>query len=262
VNETIARHLEDFVEIAKVWGPFLVFFFMAVESSFIPFPSEVVMIPAGFMAARGELFPGAPLEAAAFAVVCGVAGSLLGAYVNYWIGLKLGRPLLYRYSRWFFLTPEKLGRAEEIFREYGEVTTFVCRLLPAIRQIISIPAGLSRMDFKRFSFFTGLGAGIWVIVLTAVGFHFGNVARELTYAQLLEKGKETLSDNLLWIILGCAAVFVGYVYVHRRVMHGRKTPVSPPAVDEEPVSEEPASRVTGCSASGTTASRAPGPGTD
>lgn len=222
MTEAIVRNLEFFAEIAKVWGPLLIFFFMAVESSFVPFPSEVVMIPAGFLAARGELFPEAPLQATALAVVCGIVGSLIGAYVNYFIGLKLGRPLLYRYSRWFFLTPKKLERAEEIFREYGEVTTFVCRLLPVIRQLISIPAGLARMDFKRFSFFTGLGAGIWVAILTAIGFHFGSVARDMTYAELVEKGKRTLSDNLLWIVLGCAAIFFAYAYIHRRVLHGRK----------------------------------------
>lgn len=231
MTEAIARHLEDFAEIAKVWGPLLVFFFMAVESSFIPFPSEVVMIPAGFMAARGELFPQAPIEAAVLAIVCGVLGSLLGAWVNYAIGLKLGRPIVYRYARWFFLTPQKLARAEEIFREYGEVTTFVCRLIPAIRQLISIPAGLARMDFKRFSFFTGLGAGIWVAILTAIGFHLGNVARDMTYAQLVEKGTTTLSDNLPWIILGCVAIFIAYVAVHRRVMHGRRNGGSPPGAE-------------------------------
>lgn len=229
MTETIAQHLEDFAQIAKVWGPLLVFFFMAVESSFIPFPSEVVMIPAGFLAARGELFPPVPAHAAVLAVFCGVAGSLVGACVNYWIGLRLGRPLLYRYGRWFFLSPKKLERAEEIFREYGEVTTFVCRLIPAIRQIISIPAGFARMEFRRFLFFTGLGAGIWVVVLTAIGYRFGSAARDMSYPELVERGTAILSGNLPWILLGCAAVFVAYVYVHRRVLGGRKAPPARPA---------------------------------
>ncbi len=234
MTEAIARHLEDFAQIAKVWGPLLVFFFMAVESSFIPFPSEVVMIPAGFMAARGEFFPPAPIAAAVLAFVCGVMGSLLGAYVNYAIALKLGRPILYRYAHWFLLTPRKLERAEQIFREYGEVTTFVCRLLPAIRQLISIPAGLARMEFKRFSLFTALGAGIWVAILTAVGFRFGMVARDMTYAELVGRGKAFLSENFFWIVLGCAAIFVAYVCIHRRVMHARKTRPPSPGVPGEP----------------------------
>ncbi|MGQ9591374.1 MAG: DedA family protein [Planctomycetota bacterium] len=229
MTETIAQHLEDFAQIAKVWGPFLVFFFMAVESSFIPFPSEVVMIPAGFLAARGELVPEAPAGAAGLAVVSGVAGSLLGACINYWIGLRLGRPVLYRYGRWFFLPPKKLERAEEIFREYGEVTTFVCRLIPAIRQIISIPAGLARMEFRRFLLFTGLGAGLWVIVLTAIGYHFGSAAGEMTYPQLVERGKAIVYGNLAWILLGCAAVFAAYACIHHRVLHGRRTRPARPA---------------------------------
>ena len=155
------------------WGPFLVFFFMAVESSLIPFPSEAIMIPAGFWAARSEFFPGSEGGALAVAFVCGLAGSMAGAYFNYFLALKLGRPFLHRYGRYIFLPPEKLDRAEEIFREYGEVTTFVSRLIPAIRQLISLPAGLSRMRLDRFSIFTALGAGIWIAVLMALGFHLG-----------------------------------------------------------------------------------------
>ena len=173
MTEFLAENLEQVAEIAKVWGPLLIFFFMAVESSFVPFPSEVVMIPAGFMAARKELFPGAPMQSMLLAILVGTVGSLAGAYVNYFLALKLGRPILHKHSRWFFLTPQKLDRAEEIFREYGEVATFLCRLIPAVRQLISIPAGLSKMHFARFSLFTGLGAGIWVAVLTVIGYHFG-----------------------------------------------------------------------------------------
>jgi membrane protein DedA with SNARE-associated domain len=239
LTEFLVEHLEQMVEVAKVWGPLLIFAFMAIESSFIPFPSEIVMIPAGFMAARSELFPGDPIQAAGLAVVCGVVGSLAGAYVNYWLALKLGRPLLYRYSRWLFLSPEKLDRAEQIFREYGDVATFVCRLLPAIRQLISIPAGLSRMRFSRFSFFTGLGAGIWVVILTALGYQFGRQSRDLGYRELIERAKETLGDNLVWIVLGCAVIVVAYVYVHKRVLHGSKRPVVDAQAQPSSAREEP-----------------------
>ena len=223
MTEILIEYLEQAVEVARVWGPFLIFFFMAVESSFIPFPSEVIMIPAGFMAARHELFPGPAAPAFALAVFCGLAGSLAGAYVNYFLSLKLGRPFLYKYGRWFFLKPHALERSEEIFREYGDVATFVCRLLPAIRQLISIPAGLSRMHFGRFSFFTGLGAGIWVVVLTAIGYHFGRQSGDMTYGELVMAGKTMIKHNLVWILLGCVIIVVVYAWAHRLVMRSRKS---------------------------------------
>lgn len=224
MTELLIQYLEQAAELAKTWGPFIIFFFMAVESSFVPFPSEVVMIPAGFMAARAELFPGDPLTAAIFAIVCGVAGSLAGAYFNYYFALKLGRPVLYKYGKYFFLSPPALERAEEVFLEYGDVATFVCRLLPGIRQLISIPAGVARMKFSRFSFFTGMGAGIWVSILTAMGYYFGRRSREMSYADLVHRSKAILHDNLIWIVLGCVIVFVSYVYIHKRVMKSKSAP--------------------------------------
>lgn len=222
MTEWIIQYLEQAVELAKVWGPLLIIFFMMVESSFIPFPSEVVMIPAGFMAARGELFPGTAGAAIAIAILCGLLGSMLGAYINYFLALKLGRPFLHKYGKWFFLKPEALDRAEEIFREYGNGATFVCRLLPAIRQLISIPAGLSKMKFLSFSFFTALGAGIWVAILTFMGYYFGTHSREMSYADLVHKSKDVLHDNLVWILLGCAVLFASYIWIHKKIMHSKK----------------------------------------
>jgi membrane protein DedA with SNARE-associated domain len=219
MTHLLAEHLEDFVELAKVWGPLLILLFMAIESSFVPFPSEIVMIPAGFMAARGELFPGSPIAAILVAVSCGLIGSLLGAWLNYYLSLKLGRKFLYTYGKWFFLKPAALERAEEIFREYGDIATFVCRLLPAIRQLISIPAGLSKMHFGRFTFFTGLGAGIWVVVLTWIGYHFGTHTVDMTYQELIFTGKDLIKDNLIWLVLGLGVLVVVYIVIHKKVMH-------------------------------------------
>ena len=115
MTELLIRHLETFVEIAKVWGPLLIFVCMAIESSIFPLPSEAIMIPAGFMAARGELVWSHGPTAATIAVLCGALGSQAGAYFNYYLALWLGRPFLYRYGRWFFLSPPRLQRAEEIF---------------------------------------------------------------------------------------------------------------------------------------------------
>lgn len=222
MTEHLIIYLEETVEIARVWGPVLIFVFMTVESSFLPFPSEIVMIPAGFMAARHELFPGTPLSAVVIAVLCGILGSLAGAYINYFISLKLGRAVLYRHGKCFFLKRESLERAEEIFREYGEVATFVCRLLPAIRQLISIPAGVARMNFFRFSLFTGLGAGIWMIVLTVIGYQFGMRTQDMSYADLVHRSKSLIHDHYVWLFGGCAAIVVGYVLIQRRIMHRRK----------------------------------------
>lgn len=218
MTEFLIEYLEQAAKLALVWGPLLVLFFMTVESSFIPFPSEVVMIPAGFLAARQEFWPGPTVPALIVAILCGLIGSLLGAWINYWIGWKLGRPILHKHSKWFFLTPEKLDHAEAIFREYGDMTTFVCRFVPAIRQLISIPAGLSGMNFLHFSFFTGLGAGIWVAFLTFLGYYFGTHSVDMSYADLVHKGKDVIKHNLLWILLGCAALMGGYIWLHKRIM--------------------------------------------
>ncbi len=218
--ETLAGHLDAFAAVAPTWGLVLVFVFMAVESSFIPFPSEVVMIPAGFLAARGELGL-APATAFAAAVSVGVLGSLLGAYVNYYLALKVGKPFLLKYGRYFFVKPEPLERACEVFNKYGAATTFVCRLVPVIRQLISIPAGISRMKLGSFTLFTALGAGIWSAILAAVGWGLGRSSADLTYIDLVTRGKELASRHLPWVVLG-ALVLVGLYFLASKLAMGRR----------------------------------------
>ncbi|MBQ1568944.1 MAG: DedA family protein [Kiritimatiellae bacterium] len=219
--ETLASHLDSAAAMAPTWGLVLVFAFMAVESSFVPFPSEVVMIPAGFLAARGELgLPGAAALSAAIAV--GIAGSLLGAYVNYFLALKVGKPFLLKYGRWFFVKSAPLERACEIFNRYGAETTFVCRLVPVVRQLISIPAGIARMPLWSFTLFTGLGAGIWTTVLAFVGWWLGRTAGELSYPELVRRGAELSKDNLPWVVLGAVVLAALYCLAAKLVMGGRK----------------------------------------
>jgi membrane protein DedA with SNARE-associated domain len=218
VTELFARYIELAATHAPTWGYIIIFVLMAIESSFIPFPSEVVMVPAGFLAARGALsFHNPPLDAA-LSVVVGVLGSLAGAFVNYYLARWLGRPFLYKYGKYFFLKPASLARAEELFREYGAGITFVCRMLPEIRQLISIPAGIAGMRLRTFTICTALGAGIWVAILTGIGYYFGLKTAHMSYVELVEHGKEILHQNLHWILLGCAVVFVAYVYVHKLIM--------------------------------------------
>ena len=220
--ETIAAHLDAVASLAPTWGYAFIFVFMAVESSFIPFPSEVVMIPAGFLAARGELGSAGPFAALALATLAGVLGSLAGAFANYYLALFVGKPFLEKYGKWFFVKKEPLDRACEVFNEYGAATTFVCRLVPVIRQLISIPAGIARMPIGKFTFFTALGAGIWSAILAAVGFALGRSAGDMTYLELVMRGKE-MSARHLPLVVGCAVLLAAaYMLVSRLVMKRRQ----------------------------------------
>ena len=218
--ETIASHLDSIAALAPTWGLLLVFVFMAVESSFIPFPSEVVMIPAGFLAARGELGLGSPLAAVSVAVLVGTLGSLAGAYVNYFIALYVGKPFLEKYGKYFFVKPEPLNRACEVFNKYGAATTFVCRLVPVIRQLISIPAGISKMPLGSFTLFTGLGAGIWTAILAFVGYAIGRSTADITYLELCQKGKAMAAENLP-LVIGGALLLVALYYLASKLVMGK-----------------------------------------
>ena len=220
--ETIASHLDALAALAPTWKIVLIFAFMAIESSFIPFPSEVVMIPAGFLAARGELGFGSPVAALTLAILVGVAGSLAGAFANYYLAMWVGKPFLEKYGRWFFLKPAALERACEVFNRYGAATTFVCRMVPAIRQLISIPAGISKMPLWSFTLFTALGAGVWTAILAFVGYALGRSAGDITYLELCTKGKEMAAAHLP-LVIGCALLLaVLYVAVTKLVMRRRK----------------------------------------
>jgi membrane protein DedA with SNARE-associated domain len=218
MTEALIDYIEAVAAFAPVWGFVLIIVFMTIESSFIPFPSEVVMIPAGFLAARGELTFGSPLFDATVAVVAGTVGSLAGAYVNYYLALWLGQPFLVKYGKYFFLPPKNLERAEELFREYGAGATFVCRLLPAIRQLISIPAGLSKMPLGPFTLWTGLGAGLWVAVLTAAGYYFGATTADMGYRELVHAASDMVRGNYIYIVPFLLVGFVAYVAISNRIM--------------------------------------------
>lgn len=150
---------------------------MTVESSFIPFPSEAVIPFAAYRAAQGELN-------VFLVVLSGTAGALAGALVNYYLALWLGRPLVYRFAnsaigRMLLLSEEKIRKAETFFIKNGRSSTFIGRLVPAVRQLISIPAGLAKMDMKVFIIYTVLGAGIWNIILAVIGYFLYDVREEI-----------------------------------------------------------------------------------
>ena len=216
--ETLASHLDAIAALAPTWGLLFIFVFMAIESSFVPFPSEVVMIPAGFLAARGEMGVGSPLVAVWVAIAVGALGSLAGAFVNYYLALWVGKPFLEKYGKWFFLKPDALERACEVFNKYGAATTFVCRMVPAIRQLISIPAGIAKMPLGGFTLFTGLGAGIWTAILAFVGYGLGKSAGDISYLELCTKGKEMAVSHLPLVIGSAFVLSVVYIVVSRLVM--------------------------------------------
>lgn len=147
---------------------------MTIESSFIPFPSEVVIPPAAWLAATGDDLN------VVLVVLFATLGADLGATINYWLALWLGRPVVYafansRIGHMCLIDETKVSKAEQYFDEHGAVGTFVGRLIPAIRQLISIPAGLARMSYWKFIGYTTLGAGIWNAVLAAIGYSLKGV---------------------------------------------------------------------------------------
>jgi len=177
-----------------------IFLLMAMESSIIPIPSELVMPPAGYLAQQGKM-------SMTVAIICGTAGSLVGAYANYYAAHYLGRPLLLKYGKYVFITEEKFAKVEKFFLKHGEISTFIGRLLPVIRHLISLPAGLAGMNHVKFALYTLLGAGIWCTVLTFIGYFIGS-NQEL----IMQYSHQAV---IAVIVLSCALVAV-YIRVQRR----------------------------------------------
>ncbi len=176
------------------WGYAGIFIMMAIESSFIPFPSEIVLIPAGYLASQGDMSIGMIMSAA-------LGGSMVGAFVNYYLALTLGRKLLTRYGKYFFIKENALEKMDSYFKKHGHISTFTGRLIPGIRQLISIPAGLARMNLVEFSIYTALGAGLWALILTLLGYFIG-------------ENQELIDIYLKQIVIGILGILVilGFVY--------------------------------------------------
>ena len=193
----------------------LIVLLMAIESSIVPLPSEVVIPPAAHLAqTQGNL-------SLVGIVIAGTIGSWLGATAMYWAARLGGRPLLLRYGRWVFITPDKIEGAERWAAHYGSMGIFISRLLPVVRHLIGIPAGIVRMDYKAFSIYTVLGSAIWCAVLCYVGIKMGQDDK-------LMKGE--LHRISLWV--GGAVLVLGglyYFFVHRQM---QKTPGPAPLAKE------------------------------
>ena len=199
--------LHHLVEVWYGWvrdgGYWAIFALMAMESSIIPVPSEIVIPPAAFLAAQGNLsFAGV--------ILAGTAGSYVGSAVSYWASLWIGRPLLARYGRYFLLGEDKISRAETWLARYEAGGIFFARLLPVIRHLISIPAGIVRMNFATFSLVTTLGAAVWCGVLAYLGYLAHQVQPDL-FDQKPEAWEHFIKSHSIWVVV--AALVLGALYV-------------------------------------------------
>lgn len=180
--------------------------FMAIESSFIPFPSEAVVPPAAWKAAvTGEMN-------VYLVVVFATIGALIGAFVNYYLAVWLGRPIVYKFANsrighMCLIDEAKVQNAERYFDKHGAVSTFIGRLVPAVRQLISIPAGLARMGLGRFVLYTSLGAGVWNAILAALGYYMASIPGMQTEEAVMNKVKEYSGEiGIVFVVLAVAVV--------------------------------------------------------
>lgn len=182
---------------------------MTIESSFIPFPSEIIIPPAGWKAAQGTLSIVGVLGSA-------IIGSLIWALINYFLALRLWRKVIHRLARtkrahMIFINEESLNKSELYFKHHGKISTFVGRLIPWIRQLISLPAGLAKMDMFHFITYTILGAGIWNIILFITGYILGQ------HREKVKEYNHIFTQVILWIIILVALIFwIRYIIKKRK----------------------------------------------
>ncbi len=195
--ETVVTWLVDLVQHLGYPGIFIMTF---LESTVAPIPSELTMIPAGYLISKGEMH---------FVPVflLSIAGTVCGSLFNYWMAYHFGRRFLMAYGKYMFFPPEKMEKLERYFRAHGEISTFTGRLIPGLRHFISIPAGLAHMDLKRFCLFTGLGGSIWMFTLIVVGYVIGG------NKELVKEYMPMITYATIAIVM---AMIAGYVIRHRR----------------------------------------------
>lgn len=177
-----------------------IFVLMFIESTFIPLPSELVIPPAGYLIFQKQMSWGG-------VIASGALGSLLGALFNYGLAYYLGRPFLIRYGKYFGVSRKHLEIGENYFKKHGPISTFIGRLILGVRHYISFPAGLTRMNMKKFCIYTSLGAGIWCSILAYIGYFVGNNR---------EKVFEISRQWSVYIIAGCVLFIIAYIIWHKK----------------------------------------------
>ena len=200
MHELISSFIEWILATVEAWGYWGIFLAMAMESTVLPVPSELVVIPAGMLAYQGKLN-------LLLVILSSTFGSLAGATFNYFFALWVGRPFLEKYGKYFFVRPALLQKTDTFFTKHGAISTFTGRLIPGIRHLISLPAGLVRMNFASFAFYTTLGAGLWSVVLALFGYFIGG-------------SQSVIEENKTLIIVGTlgfvALVLAGYYFWQKR----------------------------------------------
>lgn len=214
-NTVFIQIAERLVGLIDSLGYLGIFVLMTIESSFIPFPSEIVLIPAGVLIYRGEM---------SFWLVflAGILGSLAGALINYYLAYYFGRKgvnkLIEKYGRVFFINKENLKRSDKFFEEHGEITNFIGRLIPLVRQLISLPAGFAKMNIYKFCFYTILGAGIWTAILIYLGYLYGNSI------ELIEQNLRIVNWLLIFFVLVIILIYL--LILKRKRKTGKKVEIS------------------------------------
>jgi membrane protein DedA with SNARE-associated domain len=199
ITEFLAQYITAFIDKT---GYISVFVFMVMESTAFPVPSETILPFAGFLIAESKL---------TFTLVIAVStlGSIVGSLLSYWIGLYGGQPFIERYGRFFLLDHDDLAATERFFKKYGDATIFICRFIPVVRHLISLPAGMGRMNLVRFSIYTIIGAGLWNAFLTVCGFYLRkNWEVVMQYSRIV--------DIAVLAILVFGIIFFIKKYVSRR----------------------------------------------
>jgi membrane protein DedA with SNARE-associated domain len=180
---------------------------MFLESSFFPFPSEIVIIPAGYLAFKGEMN-------IYLVIFFGIIGSILGSLLNYYIAYFLGKPFILKYGKYFKLTEERFDKLNIFFIKHGAISTFIGRLIPGVRQYISFPAGLSKLSLTKFITYTTLGAGLWVTILAIIGYLVGN------NQALIHKYSKTALISVLALSI---VLVITYIFINKK--NGKKESV-------------------------------------
>ncbi|MFW0776606.1 MAG: DedA family protein [Rickettsiales bacterium] len=196
----IEQAIHWLVEFVHHFGYIGIFIMTALESTFVPVPSEVTMVPAGYLVQQGKMN---------FWIVlfCSITGTLAGSLINYWIAHHYGRRFLAAYGKYMFFDNDKMAKLDKFFSTHGEVSIFTSRLIPGVRHVISFPAGLAHMDLKKFCVYTTLGGSIWMLTLLVVGYLIGD-------------NKALVKEYMPYIVSACVAAVVmlvaWYAYRHRK----------------------------------------------